>query len=196
MWTEQAPGRSAVPIIRPVRPGEHALAGEIVLAAYDAAGQIEGPYRETIRDTGARVAAGSQVWVAVADDVLLGTVTFTDRDDPNFEDDGHGDCGFRMLGVAPDAQGRGVGRALVGACIDAAVGAGRDRLAIYSLEWMTAAHRLYGAMGFVRRPDRDVMFPAGVGMAFHRDLTARAVTRFPPPGPVPDAPPWYLDVLG
>ena len=185
-----------MPTIRPVRPEEHALAGEIILAASDAVGQIEGPYRQTIRDTGARVAAGSQVWVAVECGMVLGTVTFTDTDDPNFEDDGHGDCGFRMLGVAPHAQGRGVGRALVSTCIEAAADAGRDRLAIYSLEWMTAAHRLYEQMGFVRRPDRDVMFPAGVGVAFHRDLTARAATRFPPPGPVPDVPPWYLDVLG
>ncbi len=183
-------------VVRPVRPDEHDAVGAMVLAAYDGFGRIEGEYRGRILDTGARVAAGSAVWVAAVGDEVLGSVTFTDREDPNFEDDGHGDCGFRMLGVAPHAQGRGVGRALVQACIDAARAAGRDRLAIYSMEWMTAAHALYRSMGFRHRPDRDVTFPAGVGVAFHLDLTPAAATRFPPPGPVPDTPPWYLDVLG
>lgn len=185
----------AAVLVRPVQPAEYAEAGRIVLAAYDGAGTIEGPYRARLADTGGRVAEGSEVWVALAGERVVGTVTFTDTDDPNFEDDGHGDCGFRMLGVDPAAQGMGAGRALVQACVDTATERGRLRLAIYSMEWMTAAHAMYDRMGFTRRPDRDLLFPAGVGYAFQRNLTPDADTRFPPPGPPADPAPWYLDVL-
>jgi predicted N-acetyltransferase YhbS len=60
-----------------------------------------------------------------------------------------------MLAVAPAAQGRGVGETLVQHCIDAASRAGRNGLFIYSGSWMAAAHRLYGRLGFQRRPERD-----------------------------------------
>ncbi|MEO2105805.1 MAG: GNAT family N-acetyltransferase [Actinomycetota bacterium] len=183
-------------VVRPVRPEEYVETGRIVLAAYDAAGRIEGPYRIRIEDTAARAEAGSEVWVAVDGGRVLGSVTFTDAGDPNLEDDTHGDCGFRMLGVDPAAQGLGVGRTLVQRCIDTATERGRRRLSIYSMIWMPAAHAMYERMGFTRRRDRDVLFPAGVGWAFQRNLVPDADAWFPSEGPPAEPPPWYLDVLG
>lgn len=184
-------------IVRPVRPDEHVRAGQIVLAAYDAVGTIEGSYREFMADTGRRVADGTPVWVAELDGQVVGTVTFSDVGSAHFEHDGHGDCGFRLLGVDPAAQGRGVGRALVQACIDEARARDRVRMAIYTMAWMPTAQAMYASLGFVRRPDRDVMFPAGVGLALQLDLdrVRAADGRFPPPGPVPAEPPWYEDVM-
>jgi ribosomal protein S18 acetylase RimI-like enzyme len=60
-----------------------------------------------------------------------------------------------MLAVAGRAQGRGVGEALVRACIDRAREVGSHRVVLHSTPWMQAAHRLYGRLGFVRRPDLD-----------------------------------------
>jgi GNAT superfamily N-acetyltransferase len=179
--------------IRRARPDEHARVGALTLAAYDAVGRITGPYREDLRDPSARAAQGQVVLVAVADDDrVLGTVTVVDDGDLE-EVLGAGDASFRVLAVDPQAQGRGVGRALVAACVERLRGLGRRRIAIYSMEWMPAAHALYGSAGFVRRPDLDVTFPAGVGVAFQLDLVEDAAAHFPPPGAVPDVPPWYLD---
>ncbi|WP_370323932.1 GNAT family N-acetyltransferase [Euzebya sp.] len=187
--------------VRPIRPSEHARAGEITVAAYDAIGAVSDDYRVQLADVTERVADGADVLVAVdgvegADDRVLGTVTYVDEDNPHFENHGAGDCGFRMLAVDTAAQGRGAGRLLVQACIDLAVARGRRRMAIYSMEWMPVAHGMYAAMGFTRRPDRDVVFPGGVGFAFQLDLVRDADRHFPPPGPVPDEPPWYLDAWG
>ncbi|MEE8602667.1 GNAT family N-acetyltransferase [Euzebya tangerina] len=179
--------------IRPVRPEEYEAVGAIVIAAYDREGTIEGPYRAQIRDTGARVDAGAAVLVAVDGPDLLGSVTYVEAGQEHFENAGAGDCGFRMLGVATSAQGRGVGRALVQACLDRGRRDGHHRVAIYTMEWMDTARRMYERMGFVRRPDRDVVFPAGVGHALQYDLTAQAAEHFDPPGPVPERPPWYED---
>ena len=63
------------------------------------------------------------------------------------EDEGE----FRMLAVAPAARGRGVGEALVRLCLDRFRADGcRARSCISTLAEMTAAHRLYERLGFVR----------------------------------------------
>lgn len=182
--------------IRPVTPAEHTRVGDLTLAAYDAIGTMSRHYRAEMADTARRVADGAQVWVAVDDDdgAILGSVTFVDRDNPHFEAPEVGDCGFRMLAVDPDAQGRGVGRALVQRCIDHARSLRRQRLAIHTMVWMPAAQRMYDVMGFVRRPDRDVVFPGGVGVVYQLDLTPDAGDHFPAPGPVRDPLPWFEDL--
>ncbi len=179
--------------VRPVRPEEHHTVGRITIEAYDAVGTIVGPYRDDLVDTGRRVADGADVWVAVRGQQVLGSVTYVDADNPHFENHGGGDCSFRMLAVDVAEQGNGVGRTLVQRCVATARDRGRRRIAIYSMEWMPTAHALYASMGFTRRPDRDVAFPAGVGVAFQLDLTDDAAAHFPPPGPTPGSPPWYLD---
>ncbi|HUG86048.1 MAG TPA: GNAT family N-acetyltransferase [Euzebya sp.] len=182
--------------IRLVTPAEHGVVGRLTLAAYDAVGTMSPRYRAEMADTAGRVADGAAVWVAVDTDTgeMLGAVSFVDRDNPHFEAPEVGDCGFRMLAVAPAAQGRGVGRALVQHCIDHATALGRHRLAIHTMEWMVGAQAMYSAMGFVRRPDRDVVFPGGPGRVFQRDLTTGAASHFPPPGPIRDPLPWFEDL--
>jgi ribosomal protein S18 acetylase RimI-like enzyme len=59
-----------------------------------------------------------------------------------------------MLGVAPDARGRGAARALMDACIDAAVARGRTRMTLHTTLRMQGAKAMYEAMGFTRLPDR------------------------------------------
>lgn len=182
--------------IRPMRAGEGRRVGELTLAAYDrSGGRIQGEYREWLADAEARVPYASAVLVAVDDatDAVLGTVTFVLPGDDEFEHPAtEGDAGFRMLAVAPEAQGRGVGDALVRECITRARDAGAHRIVISSMEWMTRAHGMYLRRGFVRRPDLDVRFPGGTGFVFSLDLTDEADARFGTPGPARE-PLWFED---
>lgn len=93
---------------------------------------------------------------AVDDEAVLGCVTYVpDERSPLAEDVRPGEASIRMLAVAPWAQGRGVGRALVEACIAHAQAAGKDRVVLHSGAWMHAAHRLYENLGFEHLPERD-----------------------------------------
>ena len=60
-----------------------------------------------------------------------------------------------MLGVDPEAQGNGAGRALVGWCVERARATGRSRIALHSTDAMVIAHGLYTSFGFVRDPTMD-----------------------------------------
>lgn len=190
--------------IRGLRTAEAARVGELTLAAYDRYGRIDGPYRDFLADPLQRVDRCTAVLVAEiptgADGArrIVGTVSYVEPTDPEWEGrtDPAGDAGFRVLAVDPAFEGRGIGSALVEACIARARESGAHRLLIVSMAWMHRAHALYtGRYGFVRRPDLDVTFPAGRGVMLTCDLTDHAADRFPPPGPVPDEPPWYTDVM-
>lgn len=181
-----------------MRPDEAEVVGRITLAAYDRYGDIGGPYRAYLADPAARLGDSTALLVAVDDeDRVLGTVTFVVPGDEDWEDTpaGNGDAGFRVLAVAPEAEGRGAATALVDACIRRAQDRGAHRLLITSMDWMQRAHDLYQRrFGFVRRPDLDVRFPSGRGVAFTLDLTDDAPRRFPAAGPAPTEPPWYAEV--
>lgn len=185
--------------VRPVRPAEHRATGELVVAAYDAIGWISDGYRRELLDTAARVDAHSSVLVAVptvaaAATGPLGTVTIVDAASTHFEHAGHGDGGFRALAVAPVAQARGIAGRLLDDVVASARTAGWRRITISTMAWMHGAQRLYARRGFVRRPDLDVRYPSGVGLAYSLDLVPDAAAAFPAPGPVPGQPPWHADV--
>lgn len=142
--------------VRPVRPNEHERAGELTVAAYEALpGGVVGDYGLVLADVAGRV-AGAVVLVADDDGDVVGTVTYVpDSTSPFAEDLREGEGGIRMLAVDPVVQGRGVGGALVDACIHRAREDGRRGLFLSSTPLMTAAHRIYERAGFVRTPERD-----------------------------------------
>ncbi len=83
-----------------------------------------------------------------------------------------------MLAVSPDAQGRGVGRALVEACIERARRDGKARLSLLTTANMAPAHRLYERLGFRRTPESDMIVENGLRLrSYVLDLEAeRGVT--------------------
>jgi SAM-dependent methyltransferase len=197
VFVATADSRGPVPIrVRGMRLDEAERVGRLTLDAYDRFGEIGGDYRAWLADPLLRLDSVTALLVAVAEGEVVGTATYVEPGDGEWEgpEPPHGDSGFRVLAVDPDAQGRGVGPRLVDACRQRAGEAGRHRLFISSMSWMTRAHRMYERAGFVRRPDLDVMFPGGPGVIFTLDLTDEAADRFPPPGPVPASPPWYAEV--
>lgn len=150
--------------IREVRPEEHAALGDLIAEAYLRIDPDVSPgYLEHVRDVAGRAAA-CPVLVAVTDDGrVLGGVTYVPGPGTPFsETERPGEAGFRMLAVAPAAQGLGIGRRLVEACIARARADGRHRLALLTTIEMVAAHRLYERLGFRRAPDRDWQPEPGV----------------------------------
>jgi GNAT superfamily N-acetyltransferase len=146
-------GRALSIEIRPVRPADYPRAGDLTVAAYAETHDI-GDYADTLRDV-ARRAAHAEVLVAADGDEVLGTATLVHDGGPYGEVAGERESEFRMLAVDPAAQGRGIGTALVRACMDGARRRGKERLVLSSGIWMTAAHRLYDRLGFARDPARD-----------------------------------------
>jgi ribosomal protein S18 acetylase RimI-like enzyme len=146
--------------VRAVRPDEHVEAGRVVLAAYTAlpGEHLSGDYAAELSDVERR-SREAEVLVAVATEPatgLLGCVTLVpDAGSPWAELLEAGEAGIRMLAVLPDAQGRGVGAALVEACVERARELGREAVLLHTTPWMTTAHRLYERAGFERLPERD-----------------------------------------
>ncbi|MFN0283096.1 MAG: GNAT family N-acetyltransferase [Kineosporiaceae bacterium] len=171
--------------VRPARDSELDAAGDVVRQAYAADGLAVGGYLDVLANARDR-ARDATVAVAVSpDDEVLGSVTFALPGSPWAELSAAGEAEFRALGVAPSARGRGVGLALARWCVDEARRTGASRLVLCSMDVMHAAHRLYGVLGFSRRPDLDWEPEPGVRLlGFDLDLRSHACDA-PADGPTP-----------
>jgi ribosomal protein S18 acetylase RimI-like enzyme len=145
--------------IREARPEDWAQIGALTQAAWDefepaAPSETWDAYYTFLGDVKRR-AATALVLVALADSKLAGTVTL------EFEQTIDGDplaleqASMRMLAVAPERRRQGVGRALVGECLERAAAAGKSYLTLHTAPDMEAAQQLYRSFGFERSPDAD-----------------------------------------
>ena len=141
--------------LRRVRPDELESAGDVCVAAYEPfLTGAEDDYRDRLHDVATRDAQ-AEVWVAVVDDAVVGNVTYCPPGSP-WREIGRDDEGeFRMLAVAPAAQGSGAGTALARLCEERAREDGATGMALSSLATMSAAHRVYARLGYSRDPGRD-----------------------------------------
>lgn len=145
--------------IRPAHPTEYAALGEITAQAYLQDGLLDfgenDEYLGELRDVAKRAAA-AEVWVAVEQERVLGGVTFVPSGGPMADIAGPGESEIRMLAVAAEARGRGVGEALVRVCLERARAVeGRTGVVLSTQRTMRAAHRIYERLGFTRTPERD-----------------------------------------
>jgi len=157
--------------VRWAAPEEFASAGDVVVAAYKALPNqtvLAGGYADELADVATR-ALEAEVLVAVKAAAgydggpahagkprIVGCVTLvTDRTSRWAEMLKDGEAGVRMMGVHPDFQGRGAGRALLEACVQRAGQLGKRALFLHTTPWMAAAHHLYSSCGFIREPGRD-----------------------------------------
>lgn len=151
--------------VRPATDADLDVIGEICVAAYDAAGQLEpgSPYAETLRDSPARKADGLLL-VAERNGRVIGTTTICPPGSQFREIGREGEVEFRFLAVAPHAWGTGVAALLVAACDEHARRTGAGALAICVRDTNTDAAAMYERMGFSRIPDRDWTPRAGVDL--------------------------------
>lgn len=146
--------------IRNARDDELDAVAEVMVAAYEEYIPRDAPrelldYREEIRDVRSRRAHATLV-VAEERARIIGAVTYY----PDGSRQAH--VGWprrwaviRLLGVHPDARGRGVGRSLTAECIRRARAGGCAAVGLHTTEFMAVARAMYERMGFVRVPDLD-----------------------------------------
>jgi predicted N-acetyltransferase YhbS len=162
--------------IRPAAASEYETIADITVSAYVREARHSGnaesvgdgshfnsAYIPELRDVAGR-ARDAVVLVAAEGDSVLGAVTYVPGLGPYAEFNDPDAAGIRMLAVAPEAQGRGVGTALVRACLHRARSEGRTRVVLHSTPWMTTAGRMYPRLGFVRAPERDWTPAPGVDL--------------------------------
>jgi len=150
-------GSAAGVVVREAEPAEHEPAGRLTVDVYSAipGTHMNDGYATELADV-ARRAREAVVLVGLVDGELAGCVTYVpDAASPWAEGLRPGEAGIRMLAVHPAARGRGLGTALVEACLGRARAAGRHAVFLYSTPWMKAAHRIYVKAGFTRAPERD-----------------------------------------
>ncbi|GAA4410623.1 GNAT family N-acetyltransferase [Fodinibacter luteus] len=151
------------PTIRRVLPDELDAVGRLTVDAYVGGGVIpaDAPYLEFLGDAAHRDAE-AELWVAVDERGVVGTVTFVGPGSRLREVALDDEAEIRTLAVAPAAGGEGIGEALTRHTIELARARGFGALVLSSSTSMHAAHRLYERLGFTRLPERDWSPVAGV----------------------------------
>lgn len=146
--------------VRSAQIADYDAIADVSVESYLAAGQLDGEsafYEKHLRDVAGHV-AHADVLVAVDDQTeeILGSITIVEHGSELSELAQEGELEFRMLAVSPKAQGRGVGRALVEACIELGRQRELSQISIYvRTEVAAGALALYRRMGFEPMPDRD-----------------------------------------
>ena len=150
--------------VRSAATAERQQALELTLAAYSEYASVLPEtywqsYRQHIVDTHADLGAAEQM-VAADGGALLGTALYYPPGTSFGEEVEDAmmspDCPeVRLLAVAPEGRGRGVGRTLMEACVERARESGAPGLVLHTMDIMKAARSLYESMGFERAPEID-----------------------------------------
>ncbi|MGW5438898.1 GNAT family N-acetyltransferase [Nocardia asteroides] len=143
-------------VVRTARPDEYDAVGALTVQVYVGDGYVDpdNDYVEELADV-ARRAAEAEILVAVHEGSIAGSLTVARPGTPYAEIALPGELEFRMLAVAKDARGLGVGTALVRSVIDEAKAGGYAAVALTTMGTMVDAHRIYERLGFVAVPERD-----------------------------------------
>ncbi len=103
--------------------------------------QLEANVAQTVADFLRRYTPGrDQAWVAELDGAMAGAVLLTDE--------GSSLARLRLLYVEQAAQGRGIGRNLVGTCLAFARAAGYRKVTLWTHTVLAGARHLHQAHGF------------------------------------------------
>lgn len=129
-------------------------------------------YRVEIADVRSRW--DDTVQIVAVDGVVVGSVTYFP---PNTAGENHDLprewAGIRLLGVAPQGRGRGIGRMLTDECITRARKAGAPVIGLHTTSLMDVARAMYLRMGFERVSKYDFYpTPDFCVEAYRLDLTS------------------------
>jgi ribosomal protein S18 acetylase RimI-like enzyme len=144
-------------IIRDALPDEYPIVGKLRVTAYESLGLLpeSSGYAETLRGFGFDGDCAVLVAADQTDGGILGTITLEPFGPSSELAKDETEADLRAFAVAPQAQGRGVGRLLLLAAIECAAQRGLCRLLLCTRPPMEAAQHLYSAAGFSRTPELD-----------------------------------------
>jgi ribosomal protein S18 acetylase RimI-like enzyme len=154
-----------VVIIRDARAADLPDVGELRVTAYVTGGHMspDSGYAPRLRTLGSE--GGGSVLVAVAEDGdtgpaapggrIIGTIMLQPAEEAGGAVQSPDEVEIRALAVSPEAQGRGVGRALLEAALARAAQEGVTHLVLATQQDMHTAQRMYEKAGFRRMPERD-----------------------------------------
>lgn len=148
-------------VVREAREADLAQIGALTAGVYADENLAPPEYCEVLRDARSRWKAPATTLLVAHEGKaeepqdILGSIVYAAPGSPWQEIMRDDDAEFRMLAVAATARGRGIGEALVRACIDRARREGSPRIGLSTSLDMRAAQRLYERLGFVRVPELD-----------------------------------------
>jgi len=132
-------------LIETFRPSDQQAFAELNRAWLTEYGLLEAPdERQLANPVQEIIGPGGQIFVARRSGEVVGTCAVLPHDAAVLE--------LLKLAVAPEAQGLGLGRRLVEACLAYARDRGARRLVLLSNSRLGAALRLYEGLGFRRLP--------------------------------------------
>lgn len=148
-------------VVRDARDDERDAVRDLTLRAYDEYAQVMAPAAWAGLEGAVRAALASDARahriVAERDGALVGSVMLYPPAAAAY-----GDLTaaarwpeLRLLAIAPEARGLGIGERLVRECIARARRDGAEAIGLHTSESMRGAMRLYERMGFVRAPETD-----------------------------------------
>ena len=155
---------TATVTVREARPDEYERLAALVLEAYEAVlgPDLDSDYAAELADVATRAEEGETLVAVDGAGEIAGCITYVPGPGPLAWFDSPAEAGMRVLAVAGQAQRRGVGAALVGACVDRARAAGKVRLLLHTTASFTVAQRMYERLGFRRDPERDRVLASGL----------------------------------
>jgi putative acetyltransferase len=153
-------------LIDTYRPEDHQGFAALNCAWLTQYGLLEAPDERQLMDPlGQIVAPGGRIFVARRNSEVVGTCAVLPHEEGVLE--------LLKLAVAPAAQGLGLGRRLVEACVEYARERGARRLVLLSNSKLGAALRLYEGLGFRRAPMPADTLYVTADVYMELDLTAR-----------------------
>lgn len=154
-------------LIRDAHPSEFTTIGQLLVRVYANLNGFPTPeeqpaYYKMLENVGDFThQPGTALLVATSQNMLLGAVVYF-NDIKHYASGGSATteknaAGFRLLAVAPEARGKGTGKALTEACIEKAKAQKRSQLIIHTTKAMEVAWSMYEKLGFKRSVDLDFM---------------------------------------
>lgn len=135
---------------------EQVAACEVQFAVYVGDGYVDAERAAANLKPETLAKGGTQLIACRPDGAVVGAVLYLHQGSALKQVAVPGEREIRMLGVAREARGEGVGEALVRNCIDRARSDGATALVLWTRPTMEAAQRLYARLGFTRTADRDM----------------------------------------
>jgi ribosomal protein S18 acetylase RimI-like enzyme len=136
-------------------PADFERIAELTVGVYTGEHLAESGYVPQLADVAGRADRAELLVARDGSGTVVGSVALVLAGDFGEVTESADEAAFRMLVVDRSQRGRGIGEALVRACLDRARAAGKHRMVLSTDPRMTAAHRLYERLGFTRLPERD-----------------------------------------